>query len=70
MKHVFEYLDHAEDREHAEAVATKEIELTHLEKYTIRALADAANYCGSLEIVQPSQIKPVTTNENMNYRKN
>ncbi|MFP1453701.1 hypothetical protein ACLB1N_34305 [Escherichia coli] len=53
MKHVFEYLDHAEDREHAEAVATKEIELTHLEKYTIRALADAANHCGSLEIVQP-----------------
>lgn len=53
MKHVFEYLDHAEDREHAESVATKEIELTHLEKYTIRALADTANHCGSFEIVQP-----------------
>ncbi|MDN0618255.1 hypothetical protein FCX82_04515 [Escherichia coli] len=53
MKHVFEYLDHAEDREHAESVATKEIELTHLEKYTIRAMSDAANHCGRLEIVQP-----------------
>lgn len=53
MRHIFEYLDYAENREHAESVATKEIELSHLEKYTISALADVANHCGSLEIVQP-----------------
>lgn len=27
MKHVFKYLDFAEDREHAESVATKELKL-------------------------------------------
>ena len=39
MKHVFKYLDFAEDREHAESVATKELKLDHVEKFAIRDLS-------------------------------
>ncbi|EJE3344122.1 hypothetical protein M4A21_000948 [Escherichia coli] len=53
MKHVFDVLVHAEDGAHAESVATKELKLAHVEKYAIRALADAVKERGSIELVQP-----------------
>lgn len=53
MKHVFNYLDFAEDRAHAESVATKELKLEHIEKFAIEEVADDVKERGSLEIVQP-----------------
>ena len=53
MKHVFKYLDFAEDRAHAEAVSTKELKLDHVEKFALRDLANDAKENGSIELVQP-----------------
>ncbi|MCL5639801.1 hypothetical protein M5Y50_12720 [Escherichia coli] len=53
MKHVFNYLDFAEDRAPAESVATKELKLEHIEKFAIEEVADDVKERGSLEIVQP-----------------
>lgn len=53
MKHVFKYLDFAEDREHAESVATKELKLDHVEKFAIRDLANDIKERGCVELVQP-----------------
>lgn len=53
MKHVFNYLDFAEDRAHAESVATKELKLERIEKFAIEEVADDVKERGSLEIVQP-----------------
>ncbi|HAX9967870.1 TPA: hypothetical protein JS221_001810 [Escherichia coli] len=53
MKHVFKYLDFAEDRAHAESVATKDLKLEHVEKFAIEEVADDIKERGSLELVQP-----------------
>ena len=50
MKHVFKYLDFAEDREHAESVATKELKLDHVEKFAIRDLAMISKSVGVLSL--------------------
>ncbi|MBA8260518.1 hypothetical protein HVW25_07185 [Escherichia coli] len=53
MKHVFKYLDFAEDRAHAESVATKDLKLEHVEKFAIRDLANDVKERGCVELIQP-----------------
>lgn len=53
MKHVFKYLDFAEDRAHAEAVSIREMKLEPLEKFAIRDLDGDIKENGCIELVQP-----------------
>lgn len=53
MKHVFNYLDFAEDRVHAESVAIKDLKLEHVEKFAIRDIANDIKESGNVELVQP-----------------
>ncbi|EKK0098893.1 hypothetical protein PJ644_004573 [Escherichia coli] len=53
MKHVFKYLDFAEDRAHAEAVSAKELKLEPLERFALRDLANDIKENGCIELVQP-----------------
>lgn len=53
MKHVFKYLDFAEDRAHAEAVSVRELKLDHVERFALRDLANDSKENGCIELVQP-----------------